>query len=329
MKRFLIIGLLLLAACEPLAPDVEQAVIVITNTPEASPAVSETPLFGNTIPERPTETPTRAVTLTPTVQIIPTATLPPCDESEGAFFESSYASSIAGEDVPYNVYLPPCFFASGRRYPLLILLHGSGYEYTQWDDLGIQEVINNGLGEDDGIAPMVVLMPEGGTIQETNGFDVGASYEDMLLDELLPDIERSYCILPQGNGRAIGGISRGGFWAFSIALRHPDQFAAVGGHSPWFVPDNAPVTHNPLALSESAPGIEGLNIYLDNAQSDSGGANVIVLSNALRNRGVVHSYVINAVGDHSNEYWSAHLPEYLAFYSQTFPKDPAELPSCQ
>jgi S-formylglutathione hydrolase FrmB len=111
-------------------------------------------------------------------------------------------------------------------------------------------------------------------------------------------------------------------------LRHPDQFAAVGGHSPWFVPDNAPFTHNPLALSESAPGIEGLNIYLDNAQSDSGGANVIVLSNALRNRGLVHSYVINAVGDHSNEYWSAHLPEYLAFYSQTFPKDPAELPSC-
>ena len=329
MKRLLIYALLLLAACEPLAPDVEQAVIVITNTPEASPAASETPLFGNTIPQPPTITPTRAITLTPTVQIIPTATLPPCDTSEGSFFESSYQSSIAGEAIPYNVYLPPCFFESGRRYPLLILLHGSGYEYTQWIDLGIQEVIESSLGEEGGIAPMVVVMPEGGVFQETNGFEIGGSYEDMLLDELLPDIERSYCLLEGGTGHAIGGISRGGFWAFSIALRHPDQFAAVGGHSPFFVPDNAPTTHNPLALAESAAGIENLNIYLDNAQSDSGGPNVIVLSNALRNRGMVHSYVINAVGDHSNEYWSTHLPEYLAFYSQTFPKNAAELPSCQ
>jgi enterochelin esterase-like enzyme len=262
--------------------------------------------------------------------IIPTGTVPPCDKTEGTFFESSFQSAVAGSPIPYNIYLPPCFFESGRRYPLLILLHGSGYDYTQWADLNIFEVMNNGLSaQPRTLAPMVIVMPEGGDFQENNIFDEGASYENILLDELIPDLERTYCLQNNRSGRAIGGISRGGFWAFSIGFRHPDEFAAIGGHSPWFVPDNAPNTHNPLALAERASGIENLRIYLDNAQNDNGSQNVIVFSNALRSRGIAHTYTINPVGDHSNVYWSDHLTEYLTFYSQGWALNAEDLPSCQ
>jgi len=317
---------LLLLGCEPLAPQVTQQVIIVTNTPTAAPLATTTSVVSGQVRSTPLPTFTPAITATPTPPAIPTATVPPCTETAGAFFEDSFSSAITGGDVPYNIYLPPCFFRTGRRYPTLYLLHGSGYDFRQWAELGIQELMDGKLAEKTA-APMVIIMPEGGAYQENNIFDAGVSYEDILLTELVPVIERNFCVWQER--RAIGGISRGGFWAFLIAFRHPDQFIAVGGHSPWFVPDNAPSTHNPLALAERAANIEGLRIYLDNAQNDSGGANVIVFSNTLRGRGILHTYVINPIGGHNNEYWGGNLAAYLSFYSQALPLEAAELPSCQ
>lgn len=326
MRFYLLLLLLvLLAACDPLAPEVTPQVLVVTNTPAQTSGTI--PAVNNPIPTRVIVQPTATVTPRP-VAALPTATVPPCYETEGRLFESAFNSAITGELVAYNIYLPPCFFESGRRYPYLILLHGSGYTMTQWQDLDIQTVLDTGIN-DKSLAPMVVVMPAGGIPQEDNTFAAGTSYEDMLLNELIPTLEQNFCLLNNRAGRALGGISRGGFWAFSIAFRHPDLFAAVGGHSPFFAPDNAPPSHNPLALAENAPGIETLRIYLDNAQSDSAGPNIILLSNTLRGRNVAHDYAIQPVGGHDNDYWAEHLPAYLAFYGESWIKEVAGLPSCQ
>lgn len=324
MKRLTLIFILLglLAACDPLAPEDSQQVIVVTNTPTQPLLITTTPNLTNSLPTRP------APTATAVQVMIPTGTVPPCEETEGTLFESSFSSAIAGDDLPYNVYLPPCFFTSGRRYPYVILLHGSGYNYTQWADLGVQEEMDSGLANKS-LPPMVLIMPEGGLFQEEDTFEAGQSYEDIILTELIPDLERNFCLITNRGGRAIGGISRGAFWAFSIAFRHPDLFSAVGGHSPFFSPDNAPNPYNPLALAETAPSIQNLRIFLDNSQSDISGPNTIVLSNTLRTRNITHEYAIHPLGNHDNDYWEAHLLDYLNFYGASWVKETAGLPSCQ
>ena len=69
------------------------------------------------------------------------------------------------------------------------------------------------------------------------------------LEELIPAVERDFCTRNDRDHRAIGGISRGGFWAYSLALRHPDIFGIVGGHSAAFDTGNAPPDSNPLELA--------------------------------------------------------------------------------
>lgn len=326
MKTVFLFALLLVAtACEPLAPESTQQIIVVTSPPTLSLAATATPVFGGAVPTTNSIlTPTRRATATPTA--LPTATVPPCEVTEGTLFESSFASAIADGEIVYNIYLPPCFFESGRRFPYVILLHDTGDDFTQWADLGTKEALDRGAAQS---PPLVVVMPDGGDFARNGDFAEGASFEDIILEELIPELERTYCLWTEAPGRGIGGISRGGFWAFSIALRYPHLFGRVGGHSPTFAPDNAPGTHNPLALAEGAGGIENLRIYLDNAQNDSNGANVIVFSNTLRSRGIAHTYVINAVGGHDNDYWRSHLSEYLDFYRQGLPASLSELPSCQ
>src|SRR5690606_5145782 len=157
------------------------------------------------------------------------------------------------------------------------------------------------------------------------------SYETVILEELIPAIERDFCTWNQPQYRAIGGISRGGFWAYSIALRHPDIFGKVGGHSAVFVEGNAPPAFNPLDLASNAAFLEdtSLRMYLDNAANDLAGEGQRLFSSRLSARNIPHTYLIHPLGDHSEDYWQAHVSEYLAFYARDWPRNIADLPSCR
>ncbi len=316
---------LLVVACEPLAPDDQsQQVIVVTATGLPSPRPSATPPLVTPLPTR------IEATATPTIATRPAVSLPPCDETEGRVLDATFASAILEDDLAYRMYVPPCFFVTGQRYPYVILLHGSTYDQTQWTDgLGVQTVMDEELADPlNPLPPMVLIMPYGDWLMQENIFDVGASYENVVLDELIPAVESQYCLWSEREGRAIGGISRGGFWSFSIAFRHQDLFSAVGGHSPVFDDGLAPPLNDPLQLAETIPPTTQLRIYLDVTQTDIAEANVTAVSNILRLNGVEHTYEISPTGDHDNEYWAAHVLDYLMFYGQDWPRDAAELPSC-
>jgi S-formylglutathione hydrolase FrmB len=69
-------------------------------------------------------------------------------------------------------------------------------------------------------------------------------------------------------------------------------------------------------------------MYIDNAAIDFVGANLELFSSRLSARGIPHTYIINPVGDHNDEYWSSHVNEYLAFYGRDWARDAADLPGC-
>jgi len=313
----------MLIACDPLAP-IQPSPAPLIVTPVSSATVPPTPTLTPTVTRTPLPSPTPDYTDTPTPF--------PCEEEGGQFVDiNDNRSPTAGENLRYRVYLPPCYMASEKRFPYVILLHGQSYREQQWDELGIDEALDQGirLGA---IGPMILVMPYFGRIGTRNHFPPDPSYETVILQELIPAIERDFCTWSDREHRAIGGISRGGFWAYSITLRHPDVFSIVGGHSAYF-PDNSnaiPPAFSPLDLALNSSFLEDANLrmYLDNGASDSAGPSQQLFSSRLSSRGITHQYVINPVGEHDNEYWSAHVSEYLSFYGYDWPRVFEELPSC-
>jgi enterochelin esterase-like enzyme len=314
------VAVMALAACDPLAPDATPVVIVITSTATRTPVPTQAPSA--------TETP--LATTEATASLVPSATSATCGDTKGQIVDLTFNSKVIGTAIKYRAYLPPCYADSTRRYPYVILMPGSDQDDTEWTgSLKINEALDTGIGVQ-ALPPMILIMPDGGDLMNTNIFQEGASWESVILDELMPEIEKNFCTWNDRKGRAIGGISRGGFWAFEIGLRHPDQFSAVGGHSAFFDPDNSGPAYNPMALAKTvrfAPGTQP-RLWLDVAKDDDVRTNIEIVQKTFADRGIEPSYTMNPAGEHAINYWAAHVAEYLAFYGQTWPRDVLELPSC-
>src|SRR5690606_5515229 len=196
--------LALFTACEPLAPQQTPQVIVVTDTPDAGLsgieglqlAAPDTPqaaaLAGAQV-----STPAPTVTATPEPTAIPTATPFVCNEPAGQVVSASFYSAIVGDDVPYLMYQPPCFYETWRRYPYVVLMHGTGYDEQMWVDLGVAEVLDKGIRTGT-LPPMVLIMPDGAMLAESNEAPVAQSWEAVILDELIPmleNVETGYCLL--------------------------------------------------------------------------------------------------------------------------------------
>ncbi|NDJ60023.1 MAG: hypothetical protein GYB67_02795 [Chloroflexi bacterium] len=325
MRRLTLISIVLIGAawlvgCDPLAPipTPTAQTIIVTRAPSATPLASDTPEPS----PLPSFTPEPTLTATP-------PPLPCLDEGGQVLPFDDFRSAVAGENLRYRVYVPPCYIESQQRFPLVILLHGQAETELQWTQLGLVDALEQGqsLGV---LGPMIVVLPYWGNIGNRNVFPPENSYETVIMNELLPAVERDFCVWENRQYRAIGGISRGGFWAYSIGMRHPETFGRVGGHSAAFDPDNAPAANNPLDLALNAPFLQEANLrmYVDYGTEDPAGENLDTFSSRLSARGIPHTLVINPVGGHDSDYWSAHLGEYLTFYADGWPRDLEPLPSC-
>jgi S-formylglutathione hydrolase FrmB len=116
-----------------------------------------------------------------------------------------------------------------RRYPVLYLLHGAIDDYSSWTVKGDAERLTAGY-------PLIVVMPDSGpsggyTNWYNNGHGGPPEWETYHVAELVPWIDRHLRTLANRSGRAIAGLSMGGFGAMSYAARHPDLFAAAASFS--------------------------------------------------------------------------------------------------
>lgn len=311
----------LTSACDPLATEAQAVVIQITATPPPrTRAPTITPI---------TPLPTETGTPIPGT-LAPTATFFKCGEATGQIVSDLFQSKISRKKVNYRVYLPPCFWTSGKRYPSVILLHGSDADEKQWTDtLKVNSVLDAGIARGT-LAPMILIMPGGDEIANTNTFKDNASYEWLILSELVPALETNLCLWKAREGRAIAGISRGGFWSFLIGFRHPDQFGTVAGHSPFFDRANAAPAYNPLDLAKSVQFAAGQQprLWIDAGKDDYARPNIEVFRKSLEARKIDPGYTMFPIGEHNVKYWASHVSDYLAFYGASWPKHIEDLPSC-
>lgn len=306
---FLFLLSLVLAACG--------AEALPTSAPLASmPTPSDTPSVAATVAPPPTETSLPAVTPTnapdPTETPLPSPT--PC-AAAGSVITDTFASATAGGEQDVRLYLPPCYGDDGRAYPTLYLFAGNVHDESKWDELGVDEAADSAISQGT-MAPLLIVMPDGGPLANNTSGGPG-SYESLVLNELIPFVEEEYCAWPQAQGRAIGGLSRGGYWALEIAFRFPQRFASAGGHSAALLDQFAGPTINPqqTALSND---LGDLRIYLDIGAQDYLRANTIQLHEDMEAAGVRHTWVLQE-GRHEDAYWAAHVADYLQWYAEPWP----------
>lgn len=298
-------------------------IVILAACATAVSPTSSAPNVPYTPPPTSPPPPTIAPTLLPTaVPVTPSPT--PC-ASSGRIETGTYSSVTAGS-MNYRIYLPPCYGADGRTYPTLYLLGGNIHTDAIWDELGVDEVAEAGIlaGQ---WPPLLIVLPDGGWVANNTSGGPG-SFESVIMNDLLPHIEQTYCAWAAPAGRAIGGLSRGGYWALEIAFRFPEEFVSVGGHSAALLDQYAWPAVNPqyTGLSQN---LGDLRIYLDIGADDYVIHNIRQLHLDMETAvpPIPHTWVLNQ-GQHEEAYWQAHIPDYLAWYSKAWPFDREVYPAC-
>jgi enterochelin esterase-like enzyme len=237
--------------------------------------------------------------------------------------DTAFYSAALGQDLSYLVWLPPDYAAAtDRRYPVLYLLHGIGGDNREWLGYGVDTTAACLLAAER-IQPFLIVLPQGDEAYWLNHAD-GPRWGDAIADDLVAHVDATYRTLPDRASRAIGGLSMGGHGALQLAFNHPDVFGVAGAHSPTLRPRaEAPYyfadaatfpTVDPIVLVRRGKELGALRLWIDAGDADPWLPRIELLHAALEQRKVAHTWHVWE-GDHESEYWTAHVADYLAFYS--------------
>jgi enterochelin esterase-like enzyme len=254
------------------------------------------------------------ITPTPQIAVVTIQETPQqeqtCQEKSGRVQHYQVDSRIIRKSQQVNVYLPPCYDPQlDEGYPVLILLHGQGQDENFWVDAGIAEK-SDYLIQSSQTGPFIVIMP----YEEYNLEDILQSrFGDMLMEELVPWAESTFNLREGQHFRAIGGNSRGAYWAFRLAFKYRGNFGRVGIHSmPFFGEPNA----LRLWLKQIPPGEMPL-ISMDSGKGDRYLNDALEFEHLLDSYQVLHEWHLKE-GQHDGVYWEENLEEYLSWYAQTW-----------
>jgi enterochelin esterase-like enzyme len=246
-----------------------------------------------------------------------------------------YLSKTTGEWRRAFVYTPPGYDEhSTTRYPVLILQHGSGENETGWTRQGRAQFILDNLIAAGKARPMIMLMDRGyaqrvGTPSPTAGPNARlknfASFEDVVIQDLIPMIDASYRTIPDREHRAMAGLSMGGMQTLYIGLRHLDSFASIGSFSGPIMPnlDSGNFNRKPEPFdTKTAYGgafadpvefnkrVKLLWLGVGTAEEDDFRAGIRGAAEALRKAGVRLEYFESSGTAHEWQTWRRDLNDF-------------------
>jgi enterochelin esterase-like enzyme len=233
-----------------------------------------------------------------------------CDQAEGEIEAGTYPAVAVPGELPYLIYLPPCYHELGRTYPAVYLLHGYPYNERHWLDLGAEQVANQGLRAGNW-PPFLMVMPLQPDPLFRNSDGGPGSYETELLSGIVAYVDQVYRSDPSHRGLA--GVSRGGVWALEIAFRNPSAFQAVAAVSPALAVNSARPPYDPFEIVRSAKNLPR-EILLLAGDQDWAASSTERLGATLEAEGFLHSLVI-VPGDHRDPTWAEAMPQILAFFA--------------
>jgi S-formylglutathione hydrolase FrmB len=243
-------------------------------------------------------------------------------------------------ETQLRILLPRGYDAAPqRRYPVLYLLHGADSDYRSWTEDGGAAAIT-------ARAPLIVVMPDGGAQGWYTDWYVGdtpvqPAWETFHVGELVPWIDAHFRTIADRGGRAIAGLSMGGYGALSYAARHPQTFAVaasfsgaleIGAEEAWGSRGEHPErwrAHLPIDLASRLRSLKLLELRTGDgdpgpldARGTSRGCGAcrlerflhpanVRLHQRLRRLGIAHVWDDYGPGTHSWPYWRRDLREAL------------------
>lgn len=250
------------------------------------------------------------------------------------YVDDSVTSAALGRVMKYRVLLPDGYERSREQYRTLYLLHGLTGDYKDWST-------RTDLARIAREVPLVIVMPDGENAWYTNAADKGPRFEDYIADDLVKDVESKYRVIRSRYGRAIAGLSMGGYGALKIGLKRPGSFVAAGGFSaalgvtePAFADrfaayrdqlnriygapgSDTRTTNDILLIAAKADPARAPAIYVDCGTEDGLIESNRALAMALNNRRIAYEYH-EVPGAHTWEYWNRRLEVFLPWLLKAF-----------
>jgi enterochelin esterase-like enzyme len=149
--------------------------------------------------------------------------------------DASFKSKALGAALHFEVVLPPDYDTSGQRYPVIYFLHGLPSSDSAYKDTGFLERALD-------ISPRTAILvaPQGARAGEPDpeylDRGVGKRWETAIAQELVRVVDARYRTIPSRSGRALMGVSAGGYGAMHLGLEHLRDFSVVESWSGYFHP---------------------------------------------------------------------------------------------
>lgn len=152
-----------------------------------------------------------------------------------SFMSESLKQNVAGENPlrEVNIYLPPDYNQSNKRYPVLYYLHGFGGSHLDYEYLDIDHIMDSAIEK--GMHSFIIVVAN-----SHNKFNGGYYYNspingmwaDYIAKDVVNYIDGHYRTIANKKNRAIAGHSMGGQGALRIAMLYPEAFNSVYAMSP-------------------------------------------------------------------------------------------------
>ena len=182
---------------------------------------------------------------------------------QGSVNEVYYWSTVTEKMRHGYIYLPAEYYSNPtKKFPVLYLQHGMGENETGWSAQGKTGIIMDNLIADGKAVPFIIYMdngldvrrpgdpapgqggfggqrpqgapgqrPQGGPGQggpRRGGFGGFNAFQDVLIKDIIPMVEKQYRVIADTEHRAMAGLSMGGMQTHTITLANPTTFAYVG-----------------------------------------------------------------------------------------------------
>ena len=242
--------------------------------------------------------------------------------------------------VGFCAMLPPGYDANpGKRFPVVYFLHGLGSDQSFLASSGASSAIEEAW-EQKRLGEFVIITPQGENSFYIDSRDGHVLYEDFFIREFVPQMEKRFRLAGTRAGRAIEGVSMGGYGALRFAFKYPRMFVSVAAHMPALLEDlprgsasaglsaffgnafGSPVNErfwkeNTPFVFARASDLRGLKIYFDCGDHDTYGfdAGSRQLDRLLTARHIPHETHIYP-GSHGWQFVAQHLDESLLFQSR-------------
>ena len=237
-----------------------------------------------------------------------------------------YDSPGIGMTRRITIYTPAGYETGKEKYPVLYLLHGMGGDEEAWMALGRASQILDNLIAQGKAKPMIVVMTNGNVAQEAAPGESSLGYAkptmqlpntmDGKFEATFPDvikfIEGNYRVKAEKSGRAIAGLSMGGFHSLHISRLYPNTFDYVGLFSAAIMPNDKVTSkvYENIDVTLNAQMKNGYKLYwIGIGKDDFLYKNVKEYRDKLDKMGMKYIYR-ESEGGHTWTNWRVYLSEF-------------------